>query len=283
MKKYKIKVGITGYKGVLGSEFIKLYKKKYNLIIFKNDIRNKNEVNKWIKENRPDAIIHLAAKVEVDYVNKNRKVANDVNYIGTINLINSIKSNKLDTWFFFASSSHVYQFSNKKLSESSNTLPITFYGKLKLKTERYLLKQKKLNICIGRIFSFTHHKQNRTYFVPSMYEKIKQNKNINLNLIKNQYRDFLSVKDICNAIQLLLDLKFKGIINICSSNPVNLFTIVSILTKTLKKKVNRVQKSINYRLSLNYLVGNNKKLKNLGFKVKSSINTILKNYVNKSS
>ena len=93
----------------------------------------------------------------------------------------------------------------------------------------------------------------------------------------------LSVKDICNAIQLLLDLKFKGIINICSSNPVNLFTIVSILTKTLKKKVNRVQKSINYRLSLNYLVGNNKKLKNLGFKVKSSINTILKNYVNKSS
>ena len=174
MKKYKLEVGITGYKGVLGSEFIKIFKKKYNLIKFKNNIRNKNVVNTWIKENRPDAIIHLAAKVEVDYVNKNRKVANDVNYIGTKNLINSIKSTKLDTWFFFASSSHVYQFSNKKLSESSNTLPITFYGKLKLKTERYLLKQKKLNICIGRIFSFTHHKKIVHILFQSMYEKIKK-------------------------------------------------------------------------------------------------------------
>ncbi len=283
MKKFKTKVGITGYKGVVGSEFINLYKKKYNLILYKNDIRNKKEVNSWIKRNRPDAIIHLAAKVEVDYVNKNRKVSNDINYKGTKNLINSIKLNKLDTWFFFASSSHVYKFSNKKLSENSHTSPISFYGKLKLKTERYLLKHKKIRVCVGRIFSFTHHNQNKTYFIPSIYEKIKNNENLSLDLIKNQYRDFLSVKDICIAIKLLLDLKFKGIINICSSNPVNLLFAVSFLTKTLKKREIRIQNSKIDRSDLSYLVGNNKKLKKLGFKTKSSINTILKNYVKKMS
>ncbi len=30
-------------------------------------------------------------RFEVDYVNKNRKVSNDINYKGTKNLINSIK------------------------------------------------------------------------------------------------------------------------------------------------------------------------------------------------
>ena len=32
----------------------------------------------------------------------------------------------------------------------------------------------------------------------------------------NHYRDFISVNDICSAINLLYSKKYKGIINICS-------------------------------------------------------------------
>ena len=78
---------------------------------------------------------------------------------------------------FFSSSSHVYNFSKKKLIEKSNCNPITYYGKLKLQAEKYLLKNNKnLPICIARIFSFTHHKQNKQYFIPSIYERILKKK-----------------------------------------------------------------------------------------------------------
>ena len=110
MNKYKKKkCGITGSKGVLGSEIIK--SKKFKFIKFKGDITKKKEVNEWVKSNSFDLMIHLAAIVPVKKVIQEYNKAKKVNYIGTKNLINSII--KYETglkWFFFASYSHVYNF-----------------------------------------------------------------------------------------------------------------------------------------------------------------------------
>ena len=56
-----LKCGITGYKGILGSELIK--KKKFNYIKFKGDITDQKTVEKWVNNNDFDLIIHLAAVV----------------------------------------------------------------------------------------------------------------------------------------------------------------------------------------------------------------------------
>ena len=47
-----------------------------------------------------------------------------------------------------------------------------------MKEKSILLKDLKSNInyCIGRIFSFTHYKQNKVYFVPSVFNKIMSSK-----------------------------------------------------------------------------------------------------------
>ena len=108
-----IKIGITGHSGSLGKEIVKS-KFGFNYSFFIGDVRNKSKVSKWIDGKKFDAIIHLAAIVPIRIVNNNQKKAYDVNYIGTKNIIDTIKKNKIK-WVFFASTSHVYSSTKKKL------------------------------------------------------------------------------------------------------------------------------------------------------------------------
>ena len=94
-----INCGITGSSGVLGKKLIKI--SNFKFLKFKGDISNKNEVDQWIKKNKFDLIIHLAAVVPTNIVEKNYKLANKVNYQGTVNLIKSIKKYNINLkWFF---------------------------------------------------------------------------------------------------------------------------------------------------------------------------------------
>jgi nucleoside-diphosphate-sugar epimerase len=260
---FKVNCGITGHSGVLGSEFLKNV--HFNFIKFKGNITNKDQINKWVKINNFDLIIHFAAIVPVNKVNSNYSNAKNVNYFGTKNLINSIVKNKKNLeWFFFSSTSHVYKFSNKKLKENSLIKPISKYGITKYKAEQYvskILTKNKINYCIGRIFSFTNRKQSSSFLIPGIKKKLsKKNKVANFHNL-NHYRDFLSTKDICKAIFFLWKKKFCGIINIGSGKKVYLKNIVRLLAK--KKKV-RLHFFDN--VESNYLVANISKIKRLGWK-----------------
>ena len=101
----KISIGITGSSGSLGKELLKL--KKVKFVKYKGDIRSKKNLKKWFDNNSFDAILHLAAIVPIINVNSNKKKAFEVNYEGTKNIVNLSLKKKI-SWFFFASTSHVY-------------------------------------------------------------------------------------------------------------------------------------------------------------------------------
>ena len=155
------KCGITGFKGNLGKTFLKV-NNKFRYLKFRGDVRKKKQLENWLKNNKFDAIIHLAAIVPTYRVNNNYKKALDVNYRGTKHLIDGIiKYQKNISWFFFASSSHVYPFQNKKITEKNKTKSISKYGETKLRAENYILKKFKhleINFCVGRIFSIFDNK-----------------------------------------------------------------------------------------------------------------------------
>ena len=275
-----ITCGITGSTGVLGSSFIDKYKNKIKFIKFRGDITKNNNLITWFKKNNFDFIVHLAALVPTGKVDKNFNYANKVNIEGTKNLANLVLKDKNISWFFFSSTSHVYKNNIKitKLSEKSKLDPYTNYGKTKLKAEKILIKKfkkSKINLCIGRIFSFTSYKQDKSFFVPNMFRKIKNNKNIKLTNL-NHYRDFISVNDICTAINLLYKKKYKGIINICCGKKINLITIVKLLAKKFKKKI-----IINDQKKPSFLVGNNTRLKKIGWKQTDNIKNIMNDYFKK--
>ena len=94
-----ITCAITGSNGVLGKKLKSLLPFKF--YEFKKDIRNLKNVEEWILKKDFDIIIHLAAIVATDKVNKNYKKAYDINVDGTLNLVNSIIKKKINPGGFF--------------------------------------------------------------------------------------------------------------------------------------------------------------------------------------
>ena len=94
----KLNIGVTGHSGSLG-KFVKKNKSNNKYFFYKNDIRNKKKIFDWFKKNNLNVIFHLAAIVPTKIVNKNKKKAYEVNYIGTKNIVDISKNMKVK-WFF---------------------------------------------------------------------------------------------------------------------------------------------------------------------------------------
>ena len=190
-----MKIGITGSSGVLGSEFLKILNKK-NTNNFQGRVEKNKDVQKWICKNNFDVIFHFAAIVSTSKVNSNKKKALLINYTGTKNIIDAVnKFSKKKVFFFYSSTSHVYNFSIHKRKETHKTIPISYYGQTKLLCENYILSNKsKIIPCIGRIFSFTSNNQNKNFIIPSILRKIRNKKKLINFQNLNHVRDFLPIK-----------------------------------------------------------------------------------------
>lgn len=94
-----MKILITGYKGMLGSDLVETLKdeNKHELIltdIDDLDIANFNQVDEFLKKEKPELIINVAAYTDVDSCETNRDLAFNVNSIGPKNL--AIVSNEIN-------------------------------------------------------------------------------------------------------------------------------------------------------------------------------------------
>tara|TARA_Y100001980_G_C14498352_1_gene274584 strand:- start:80 stop:904 length:825 start_codon:yes stop_codon:yes gene_type:complete len=269
-----LKCGITGAKGVLGRRIRK--ELPYQFYVYNDRIENFKKVQKWINSKKLDAVLHLAAIVPTEKVNKNFKKAKSVNIDGTKNIIKAIlKTPNPPKWFFYASTSHVYpsNFKKKKLSEIDKVKPNSKYGKTKLGGEKIVeknFKNQKTNFCIGRIFSFTDRNQKMPFVIPSLVSKIKNTKKKQVKLGNlNHYRDFLPTRDIALAIKILCNNKKKGIFNIGSGKEINLKKIAKIIAKKFKKKIVFLKDN-----KPTYLISDSSKLKKLGWRSKKFKNKI---------
>lgn len=264
---------LTGSTGVIGKRLRKsLPFKFYN---FKKNITNPSHVEKWVNAKDFDIIIHLAAIVPTKKVNKNYLKAKRVNVNGTINLIKSLlkKKNK-PKWFFFASTSHVYNmgFKYKKITEINRLKPVNKYGKTKELAENIIRKKLKnsgIKVCIARIFSVTDSTQKAPYLIPNLLKRIKKCKNKILLNDLNHYRDFVTTKNIASAIHILYKKKSTGKYNIGSGKKFFLKDIARLIAKKYKKKVEFKDKN-----KTTFLIANNKKLKKLGWKPKKFTKTL---------
>ena len=269
-----LKCGITGANGVLGRRIRK--ELPYQFYIYRNKIENYKKVQKWINFKKLDVVLHLAAIVPTDKVNKNIKKAKSVNIVGTKNIVKAVlKTPNPPKWFFYASTSHVYPSNSKKkrLSEIDRVNPYSQYGKTKLSGEKIVkknLKNKKTIFCIGRIFSFTDRNQKIPFVIPSLISQIKNTKKKHVNLDNlNHYRDFLSTKDIALAIKILCSNKKKGIYNIGSSQEINLKKIAEIIARKFKKRIIFLRDN-----KPTYLISDSRKLKKLGWRPQKFKNRI---------
>ncbi|MBD1174362.1 UDP-glucose 4-epimerase [Pelagibacterales bacterium SAG-MED01] len=257
----KIKILITGASGYIGSCLYFYLKQKFRVLgvdkinnkfklIKKCDLTNSKKLDRFLRKEKPNLIVHLAAQSLVDEtINKNKYYLNNV--VATKNLVNVMKKNNLNN-LIFSSTAALYKYNNKVLNEKSRINPKSTYARTKNECEK-IIRNSKINSIILRFFNVCSSLQLKkkiigefhnpeTHLIPTIVYKnlLKQQIYVYGNNYKTKdgtcVRDYVHIKDICNAIEksikfLLMSQNNFEIINIGSSSKKTNFEILDTVKK----------------------------------------------------
>ena len=257
------KVFIAGHNGMLGSSIFRTLKKKgYKKIITvdkkKLDLRNQIAVKKFIKINKPDAVIIAAAKVGGIKAN----IKYPANFISDnlqiqTNLISSSHINNVKKLILFGSSCIYPKHLKKPIKESQ-----IMTGLLEETNESYAVakiagikmiesfnKQYNTNyICLMPCNLFgpnDNYDSQNSHFLPALIKKIylaskakKKDKVVKLWGTGKPLREVLYVDEVANACEFFLRKKTKkSLINIGSNVEMSIKNYANLIKKKIDPRV----------------------------------------------
>ncbi len=283
---------LLGSNGAIGSNFLKQYldnkriKKIYSVDVYNDNLKKKNLLNhkkhfflkhnleksdnlKLNKKVKFDCVIFLSFNVHFKNFDKNEFFIKNMRiFYNSLEIIRSLKIRKV----VYASSFAVYgDLTAKKLNENSKTKAVDVYSDLKIRCENIIKHLSKNNYqYIILRYSQVFGKDVFTNIIAN-FIKMK-NKNHTATLFGNgkQYRDFVSVFDVCEATLRSVFLKSgtSYTFNICSGVPVSILHIAKQIGLNFK-----LEKSLK---GPKKVVGSNKMaMKILNWKPKYSLKLFL--------
>ncbi len=298
---------ISGGAGYLGTELTKHLIKKYNIVIYdkfyfswlkknkkKLKIKNKlkfiqkdiNEIENKDFEN-VDIVCDLNGIPNDPASEINPEVTWDVNFYGRYKFAKKAKESGVKR-FIFNSTCSVYGYNKKKVFEKSKKKPISTYAKANYKAEKFIygLRSKDFKVNILRnstLFGFSNTLRLDLVINIFVYNLIN-NQKILVDGNGDQYRPFISVKDICRIYDNLIKKnKLNSFIcNLVSFNS-KIKPIALKIIKILRKNENLLEFNKKFYDNRNYIVGSvnfNKYFKNFKFSnFKKEILNLRKNII----
>jgi nucleoside-diphosphate-sugar epimerase len=147
-----MKILMTGSSGFIGSHLSPLLQQTNEIHHLVSDLTNHRAVQDEVLAVQPDIIVHLAARTEVEKSFYEQTTFSEINYVGTVNLIEAASRIKRLKNFVFASTMEVYgwqpisdeikQYGKPKVSIAfdENTIPNPNapYAVAKYACEKYL-------------------------------------------------------------------------------------------------------------------------------------------------
>jgi len=190
------------------------------------------------------------------YMNKIDNLSSDKNLdclIGTINIANAAKLNKVDK-FLAIGSCFEYSSSDLPLSVESPTQPSTLYGASKLSTFLFLNQifiNSKTTFYWCRLFYLYGPGEGEERLYPYINKCISEGVNVIINN-PNSTRDYMNIKDAIEKMAKVLNSTEKGIFNICTGTPILIKDFVLNLINNTESKL-----EINYinNENINIIVG----------------------------
>ena len=255
----KKKIIIIGKNGFIGSNLIKLLKKKFDIKSY--GYRKFLNVNRKFLLN-VNYVINCTSNKQ--YVNKKYSKKNDFDF----QISKKIKD--LNCKMIFLTSRKIYKLGDN-LNESSKLKPNCNYSKNKLHTEKILLKNLKNRILILRISNLiginkfrNNNKKIHKTFIDSFFLNVQRG--IIFNNEKN-YKDFLSINKFGEIIEKLINKKVVGIYNVSLGKKVYLNKIINWLNLFNKNKYKSIDIPKGYKTECFYL-NNDKLMKKINIKNK---------------
>ncbi len=219
------------------------FKNNKNFSLNKFDIRDNDSVSDLFKRENPDVVVHLAARAGVRPSLLQPILYEEVNVIGTLNLLEAARNNNCQR-FIFGSSSSVYgECKNIPFKETELDLkPISPYGVSKLTGENYCRTYNhlfKLPIICLRFFTVYGPRQRPDLAIHKFTKLIDEGKSIPVFGDGQYKRDFTYVTEIVDGIISSISYSKTSfeIFNLGESHTTSVTDLVKMLENTIGKKV----------------------------------------------
>jgi len=216
------------------------------------DLRDYGDIKTIIRALEPDFIIHLAARTEVEKSFYDPIEFSEVNYCGTVNLIEVAKDLKNLKLFLFSSTMETYgwtaisetiekgerNFLPEPFTERTYQRPNAPYAVAKLACEKYLgYAQRAYHFpyCVLRQTN-TYGRWDNDFFVVEQIitQMLKNPDKIELGYGK-PYRNFLFVDDLINLYSVVLQKYEDAKFNVFCTGPSNALSIESLVESIAEK------------------------------------------------
>lgn len=230
------------YDPKIKEENISGIKSNKNLIFYRTDIRDKTKVEQIFIEHKPDIVIHLAARAGVRPSLKLPTLYEEVNVLGTLNLLEAAKTNACKK-FILGSSSSVYgECKNIPFKESELDLkPISPYGVTKLSAERHCYTFHhlyKMSVICLRFFTVYGPRQRPDLAIYKFTKLILDGKPVPVFGDGMYKRDFTYITEIIDGIISAINYDKSGfeIFNLGESRTTSVLDLVKLLESSTGKK-----------------------------------------------
>ncbi len=195
---------------------------------------NKKNIYKKIRNNY-DYVVNLSGHVN----HKNKEITFNSHYKSVKNLVEFfIRQNKPIKKFIQMGSSAEYGGLTKPQKETAKCVVKSFYGRAKLASTRYLIKQHKLKrfpVTIFRLYQAYGPNQDNNRLIPIVINACKNNQDFKCS-DGNQFRDFVYIDDIINAIIKSIKIRNQEgqIFNLGSGRAYQVKKVISTISNFFK-------------------------------------------------
>ncbi len=289
------KVLITGGTGFIGRNVVaELIKRGYEvhslvfppfapeqkgLVQYEMNLMDSSAVDKFLSEHHFENLIHLAW-----YVGKGCHIADqNIDWtIVTLNLLTSFQ--KYDGKTFVGAgtiSEYEYKF-GYLLEDETPTSPETLYGESKnsvYKIAKTFCKQHEMKFKWPRIFNLYGPNEKPQRLMPSVINSCLKGEDVKVSDCL-KFQDYLHVEDTARGIVEVFESDIQGAVNICSGKPVQLRYIVNKIAELTNFKGNILWGAIPAAFGDEVVVGNNDKLKSIGWSPKYTLDEGLQQTIN---
>ncbi|MBQ7303909.1 MAG: NAD(P)-dependent oxidoreductase, partial [Alphaproteobacteria bacterium] len=250
-----------------------------NLIQHEMNLMDSKAVDEFLSEHNFENLIHLAW-----YVGKSCHIHNfNLDWtIATLNLIKSFVENG-GKCFVGAGTVSEYEYKYGYLIEDQTpTDPQTLYGNSKnaiFNIAKVYCKQNACKFKWPRIFNLYGPNEKPQRLMPSVINSCLKNEDVKVSDCL-KFQDYLHVEDTARGIVDVFENEIEGAINICSGMPVQLRYIVNKIAEYTNFKGQILWGAVPAAFGDDLVVGNNEKLKSVGWKPKYSLEDGLKQTIN---
>lgn len=289
------KVLITGGTGFIGRNVVaELIKRGYEvhslvfppfapeqkgLVQYEMNLMDSNAVDKFLSEHHFENLIHLAW-----YVGKGCHIA-DQNIDWTISTLNLLTSFQKYGGKTFVGAGTISEYEYKfgyLLEDETPTSPETLYGESKnsvYKIAKTFCKQHDMKFKWPRIFNLYGPNEKPQRLMPSVINSCLKGEDVKVSDCL-KFQDYLHVEDTARGIVEVFESSLQGAVNICSGKPVQLRYIVNKIAELTNFKGNILWGAIPAAFGDEVVVGNNDKLKSIGWSPKYTLDEGLQQTIN---